>query len=232
MHPRLYMQSFQFAMFNPTSGIVTFETRLACGRRYGFHLTINQFLALNDVLILIERQRNAYGHFPLGQGIWMHYNFSDASLYKESKHFQRRVNFVFASFEEYKRYTHKRLLSFVRKEEREADRLAARSNGRGKDKDNTRGDKRPLSVVVQPRHRSPPSKRSCWEEREAVRRTTDDGDMSNFDEESTILPEWDDSIARWWCKSFPSVSSSSKSLSTPENVQLSLASSLDPMESE
>ena len=236
MHPRLYMQSFQFATFNPINGIVAFETRLACGRRYSFSLTINQFLALNDVLVLIESQRNAYGHYPLGQGLWMHYNFSDASLYKESKDFQRRIDFVFASFREYKKYAHKRLLSLVRKEEREAAAAAATTiasgNGRGKAKGNVRSDKRPLSIVLQRKHQSPSPKRSCGEQRQALSRASNDGDMSYNDEESTIFPEWNNPNTRRWCKSFPSFSSPSKSLSTPENVQLSLASSFDPMESE
>ena len=99
MQPRLYMQSFQYASYNHGSERVTFETRHVCGRRFYFPLTKNQFLALNDAILLIDKE-NAYGHYPLGQNTWMHYNAFDASLYREMNN--GRVHFIFASFDEYK----------------------------------------------------------------------------------------------------------------------------------
>ena len=75
MHPRLYMHSLQYATYVPEDRTVMFETRHASGRQCSFVLTRNQFLSFDNAIVLIERE-NAYGHYPLGQHIWFHYNTS------------------------------------------------------------------------------------------------------------------------------------------------------------
>ena len=230
MQPRLYMQSFQFASYNHASERVTFETRHACGRRFYFPLTKNQFLALNDAILLIDRE-NAYGHYPLGQNTWMHYNAFDASLYKEMNN--RRVHFIFASFDEYKSYTHRRLLSLVRvKDNATVARTKARAkrNGRGRSSGSSESvstnHKRPLSVAVQSSDRSPASKRTCREKREAVSRATDNADVSYNDEESAIFSEWHYSNTRRRRDSISPLSFAKESVTTVENdyCELSCAS--------
>ena len=223
MQPRLYMQSFQYATYNRVSGRMTFETRHACGRRFYFSLTKNQFLALNDAIILINEE-NAYGHYPLGQNTWMHYNASDASLYRDLNNDDNsRVHFIFASFDEYMNYTHRRLLSLVRLKDNKTVAAAiaarARRNGRGRRRNGTSvttSYKRPLSVAVQPSNRSPASKRPCREKREAVSRATDNADVSYTNEESAIFPEWHYSNTRRRSDSISSLSSAKESVAAAE----------------
>ena len=238
MYPRLYMQSFQYAMYNRTNQRITFETRYACGRRCEFTLSRNQFLALNDAIFLIDKE-NAYGHYPLGQRMWLHYNLFDASLYRETKN-DGRIYFIFASFAEYKRFTHRRLLSLVRlKEEKTVVTNARRSlhnernRGRGGRKSEVVSsiNKRPLSNAMSETNRSPAAKRTCREERDAASRTTDDADLSYNDEASAIFPEWHHSNTRRWGDSISSLSSLSKTFSTTDSVQLFQPSnSTDEME--
>ena len=237
MQPRLYMQSFQYASYNHDSERVTFETRHACGRRFYFPLTKNQFLALNDAILLIDKE-NAYGHYPLGQNTWMHYNAFDASLYREMDN--RRVHFIFASFDEYKTYTHRRLLSLVRVKDnatvaaasvaRTRTKARAKRNGRGRGEGGSSSEsvstryKRPLSVAVQSSDRSPASKRACREKREAVSRATDNADVSYNDEESAIFPEWHYSNTRRRRDSISSLSSTKENTAALDYRELSCAS--------
>lgn len=237
MHPRLYMQSFQYATYNAVHEKITFETRLAYGRRCYFSLSKNQFLALNDAIILIDEE-NAYGHYPLGQYTWMHYNAFDASLYRETKDAER-IHFIFASFEEYKKYTHKRLLSLVRLKTTTVP-TATRTrqklyNGRGRHKSEiiAANCKRPLSAVLQSANQSPPPKRSRRGERETASRATNDVIMSHDDEEGPIFSKWHYSNTRRRSDSISPLSSISKGLSTPEKLHFfSPSDTIDAMESE
>ena len=243
MHPRLYMQSLQYATYDRANEQVTFETRLACGRRHHFYLSKNQFLALNDAILLIDTE-NAYGHYPLGHGIWMHYNAFDASLYRDTKNCER-IYFIFASFSEYKRFTHRRLLSLVRSKEKKTDVPKARAtlqarrqyNERDRGRSGRKAEiistncKRPLSVAVQSVNRSPTAKRSCWEERNAASRTADNANLSCDDEDSSIFSQWNYSSTRRRSDSISSISSLSKSVSATESVQIfSPTDTFDEME--
>ena len=246
MQPRLYMQSFQYASYNRGSEQVTFETRHACGRRFYFPLTKNQFLALNDAILLIDSE-NAYGHYPLGQNTWMHYNAFDASLYREMNN--GRVHFIFASFDEYKSYTHRRLLSLVRVKNNETavaaasvartrtrTKARAKRNGRGRRRNSNSesvitNHKRPLSVAVQSSDRSPASKRTCREKREAVSRATDNADVSYNDEESAIFSEWHYSNTRRRRDSISPLSSTKESIRTLENDYRELSCASPPSDS-
>ena len=107
MHPRLYMQTVQFVTYKANLDIITFETRHASGRRCHFILTKNQFLALYDAIALTQKSKR-YGHYPLGENMWMHYNAYNVRLYKETSD-RGGIKFDFESFEEYKTHTHARL---------------------------------------------------------------------------------------------------------------------------
>lgn len=239
MHPRLYMQSFQFATYNTTSDKVTFETRHISGRRFHFVLTKNQLLALDDSILLIDRGE-AWGHFPLGNNAWFHYDNSAACLYKE--HENGRAYFHFSSFREYKTVTHHRLLSLIRlKEQTPVARRERRSHnarrhigtrGRGESENKSTCNKRALSSVLKPSDRPSTSKRNRGGEREAASRPSNDVVMSHDDEKSSIFSKWKSSSPRRRSDSISSLSSVSKSVLSPEEVQLESANTLDSMESE
>lgn len=241
MHPRLYMHSLQYATYVPEDRTVTFEIRHASGRQFSFVLTRNQFLSFDDAIVLIERE-NAYGHYPLGQHIWFHYNAFDASLYKETKH-NGRVDFIFASFAEYKTYTHRRLLSLIRlKDEvqpttsaiptRTKARAKRHSRRKSKDETNRPHHKRSLSITVQPADQPSAAKRCRRGEREAVSRSADDAHMSYDDEDGPVLSEWHYSNTRQRGDSISSISSVSKSANSSTRLQSCVSTADDVVDCE
>ena len=64
MHPRMYMQTVQFVTFDRYTKSFTFETRHISRRRYHFIITKSQFLALDDVIMLIDEGLK-HGYYPL-----------------------------------------------------------------------------------------------------------------------------------------------------------------------
>lgn len=230
MYPRLYMQSVQHVTCHPMTERITFETRLANGRRFHFLLNKNQFLNFNDAVTLINKD-NSSGHFPLGQNTWFHYNAFDASFYK-NKHGHGRINFVFTSFDEYKNFTHDRLLSLVRLNDTPT---VKRRDGRGGKRDEEAkptSHKRPLSGTVQLSDQSPTTKRARRKPRKTTSRAANDAIMSHDDEESPVLPERYHSNTRRWCDSVSSFSSTSKDLPSPTAVRLDSPYSSDTMDGE
>ena len=241
MHPRLYMHSMQYVLYNSDTAEVTFATRHASGRRYNFMLTKNQFLSLHDAITLIQRN-NSYGHFPLGQKIWLHYNTWDASLYKDPTG-KKRVYFTFASFDEYVTYTHRRLLSLVRLNEVVPAKSARRSRGEGRRQWQRRqregGDdfisannKRSLPIALRADDQSPTSKRFRGRKRKAASRSADDVVMSHDDEESAVFSEWHCSNSRRECDSISFMSYTSQDLPSPQPVQCNSPTSSDGVESQ
>ena len=252
MYPRLYMHSIQYTTYNCTEQKVTFETRYACGRRCYFHLSKNQFLSFNDAILLIDRL-NSYGHYPLGQRTWFHYNLTDASLYRNFKNGDR-VDFTFASFAEYKKYAHRRLLSLVRLKEDEAVTTTAtavvrtksrrkqhdgegRGRGRGRSEKELKivssCHKRSLPNTLREQDRSPASKRHCRKERETVSRSSDNADVSYNDEESPVFSEWHSSNNWRRCDRLSSLSSVSENLCSVGDEQFSSSSNfIDEMETQ
>ena len=230
MHPRLYMQSFQYATYNVAQQTIKFETRRACGRRFYFILTKNQFLGLDDAIVLIDKD-NSYGDFPLGKGAWFYYNGFNATLYRETEKFGR-VRFPFTSFEEYKSFTHPRLLSLIRLKDEEATRAQRRSVGRGRARGKSTNHKRPSSIVLRAENRSPPPKRARGGEGKTAPSSTDDVFVSHIDKESAVFSKWNCASSRRKCDSISSIPSSSKSISPPETVLLDSPDSSFSMETE
>ena len=230
MHPRLYMHSLQYATYNAAQETIKFETRRACGRRFHFILTKNQFLGLNDALLLIDKD-NAYGDFPLGQCAWFYYNGFKATLYRETENFSR-VHYPFIWFEEYKSFTHPRLLSLIRLKDGEAARVRRRSVWRGRAEDKPANHKRPSSIVLRAGNRSPAAKRARGREGKTTPRSTDDALLPHTSEESAIFPKWNCASSRRKCDSISSIPSSSKSLSSPDTVLLDSPGSSFSMETE
>ena len=228
-------------LFNSDTSEVIFATRHASGHRYKFILTKNQFLSLHDAVALIQRN-NSYGHFPLGQSIWFHYNTWDASLYKDPIG-KERVYFTFASFDEYLTYTHRRLLSLVRLNEVVPTKPARRRRRGGRQQMRRRqrkvGDdsissnnKRSLSIALRADDQSPASKRFRGRKRKATSRSADDVDMSHNGEESAVFSEWHCSNSRRECDSISSMSYTSQDLPSPQPVQFKSPTSSDGLESQ
>lgn len=235
MHPRLYMQSFQYVSYDCKNEQVIFTTRLVSGSRFHFILSRNQFLALDDVIVLIKRS-NSYGHFPLGHNMWMHYNAFDASIYKDGIN-DKRIYFIFTSFDEYIAFTHNRLLSLVRLNDRREVDARTRSRRRGKRASDkcevdSSSHKRPLSTAVQSSSKPTTSKSYYRSEREIASRTADNVIMSHDDEESSIFSKWHGSNSRRRHDSYSDSSYNSKSALSPEAVQLTFSDPNDSLVSE
>ena len=239
MQPRFYTHSVQYVTYHSQSSRVKFETRYVSGRHFNFILSKDQFFSMNDAIYLIERDQG-YGHFPLGQGVWLHYNCFDASLYKQTDMGNdKRLYFKFACFDEYRKFTHQRLLTLIRLNDNEAAAAAAASyrqrrkrRGGEEGEVNSTSHKRPLSIVLRSPNRSSASRRSGRGEREATSRTSDNANMSHNGEDGAIFSEWHCSNSRRRSDSIATLSPSSKDLLSPEDVQLNSGNSTISMESE
>jgi hypothetical protein len=212
MHPRLYMQSFQYVIYDSNRERIIFETRHVNGARSSFFLSKEQFFALDDAIAFIDEDNSfAYNNFPLGQNTWLYYDNDGANIYKNMENYNR-IYFDFVSFYTYKRYTHSRLLSLIRlNNDSLVDvELSKVGNARRKLKVKSTCNKRTFPNEVQRAHRNTASKRNCREIREASPRSTDDVNMSSHEEEGAVLSKWQRSSARWRCDSNSSSTSDSK----------------------
>lgn len=230
MYPRLYMHTLQHVSYHAKTKQVIFETRLVTGRRFHFVLTKDQFYSFNDAILLIDKLK-FHGHFPLGNNTWFNYNAFNVSLYKETND-QKRVEFIFVSYEEYKRVTHKRLLSLIRLKEKDVERKKNEERDGHKRKIDFTSYQRSLSIVQQSTDRSPSPKRPRGEEWEAASGPTDDAILSCGKEENTIFSEWKSSTPRRRNDSISSNSTLSKNLPSPSTVQLCDPDSDESMEIE
>lgn len=235
MYPRLYMHSVQFAHFDNCNGKIYFESRKASGRHFQFILTRNQFFNLNDAIYQIKKF-NYYGHFPLGNNTWLHYNGgSDTRLYRESFAEDCRVYFSFDSFMEYIKHTHPRLLSLVRLNQSAAAAAAATADrGERRRRLNARrrlpsssiscskstNHKRSLSTILEPSHQSSDSKRHRGRaEWATASRSTDNDVLSAAEEESAILSKWERSSDRRRSDSDSSQSSGAEDRHSPASLR-------------
>ena len=234
MYPRLYMHSVQFAHFDNCNGKIYFESRKASGRHFQFILTRNQFFNLNDAIYQIKKF-NYYGHFPLGNNTWLHYNGgSDTRLYRESFAEDCRVYFSFDSFMEYIKHTHPRLLSLVRLNQSAAAAAAAATADRGERRrrlnarrrlpsiscSKSTNHKRSLSTILESSHQSSDSKRHRGRaEWATASRSTDNDVLSAAEEESAILSKWERSSDRRRSDSDSSQSSGAEDRHSPASLR-------------
>ena len=213
MQPRLYMQTIQFATYKQHGESITFETRHVSGRRYHFVLTKNQFLALDYVIALIQCD-DTYGHYPLGQNMWLDYNPNCVRLYKQRSNGDR-LKFHFVCFEEYKRHVHSRLRSLLLLNRNEAGRRRRKYG-----ESSTASNQRPLSIAMQPTHQPSTTKRRCWGERKAALWATDNVNMSHDDKACSILSERNSTNSRRRSDSFSSKSSLCSDFSSIDSIRL------------
>ena len=223
MPPRMYMQTIQFVTYDFYSKSLTFETRHVSGRRYHFIITKSQFLALDDIIMLIEEGLR-YGYYPLDQNMWLSYKANNVSIYKETLECGR-IKFTFEHFEDYKRYTHSRLRSLLRLNRQVARRKRMHDGGAS-----VTNHQRSLSVAMQPSHQSSTSKRRCWNEREAAPRSTDNVKLPPDDKTRSILSERHGTTPRRRTDSIISSATMDTNLSSPATLRLD--SSDESLESE
>ena len=228
------MHSVQFAHFDNCNGKIYFESRKASGRHFQFILTRNQFFNLNDAIYQIKKF-NYYGHFPLGNNTWLHYNGgSDTRLYRESFAEDCRVYFSFDSFMEYIKHTHPRLLSLVRLNQSAAAAAAAATADRGERRrrlnarrrlpsiscSKSTNHKRSLSTILESSHQSSDSKRHRGRaEWATASRSTDNDVLSAAEEESAILSKWERSSDRRRSDSDSSQSSGAEDRHSPASLR-------------
>lgn len=227
MHPRLYMQTFQYAIFNSDSREVVFETRHVSGGHYYFNLAIDQFLALDEVINLIKVNSHHH-HYPLGQDMWLEYSGKESVLYKNIREGSGRINFIFENFEEYKSYTHKRLYSLV------YSTLSRRPTRRRRHyaRSSIKTHKRPLSSSIWSLHRSPTSERHSGWSRETPPRSSFHAELSREDETHSLLPKWDDTNSRRRSDSSSPSSPLYPDIPSPATVRLDSPSPTSSLESE
>ena len=218
MRPRLYMQNIQYATYNSNRHMITFETRYISGRRLHFNLTNNQFMALDEVITLIEKHQQ-YGHYPLGQHVWIHYTSNSVKLYHDEDK-ANRYCFFFETFEKYKAVTHSRLLSLVR--------LNRWSNGRGerachnsrRHGEKSSHHKRSLPSTVRFPSQSSAVEQHCRRTRSPLSRSSDNAYMSDAEETCSIFSQRNDSSSRRRLDSSSSTASDGENLHSPKTMQL------------
>ena len=224
MAPRLYMQDIQYAFYKSDTREVVFQTRHISGGHYYFVVSNEQFLSLDDAITLIENSSH-YGDIPLGGNVWFRYHENGATLYRDTAN-GSRSHFHFENFNDYKNYTHQRIYSLV---------TCLRSSAvtrRRRHGHFSKTHKRPLSNNLQSANRPCTSKRNCRLQWEVSSRSPVHDRLSNNEETSTFLPEWNDSAPWGEYKSPSSSSNLIPRLVSPSPIQLSDASSSSSMESE
>lgn len=212
MHPRLYLQPIQYAIFDSKHEKIYFENRLINGQRFTFILSKEQFYNFHDVIESIK-QHYEYGHYPVGDGIWLHYNATIARLYRRIDDIS--IHYDFAYFEDYISFTHNRLFSLVN---RLKHRRTTWSHNRAQHGTCPSTHKRPSSIALRVSNRLGKTKSTCGNRRKISSGTSNDAIMSHDDEESAILSEWHYSNPRRQCDSISSSSHSSKDLSSSVSI--------------
>ena len=169
---------------------ITFQTLYINGQDYYFHLSPQQFEAMDDAIIIINKHSHLR-HFPLGQNMWLHYNGNQKTqLYVV--HSTQRPFFKFEHFNHYKNNIHRKVMSLLRSVH--DNELRKRGRGRRRLQRQRRQRERSIdeahqctySNEVQSSHRH--TENGIKDRREqAVFGATDDVDMSTRGDASPIL---------------------------------------------
>ena len=207
--------------------LLNFETECPNGTVYYFQMTVEQFFSFHDVLTSIEHY-DRRTHFPLGKKMWCHYSSQRGMiLYYCQKNLPY---FKFENFQQYKYFTHQRLLSFLRRDDRPAvvskcsSANEQRKGGEGAGEVSIANRKRPLSVVLQssnqPTRSATPTKQRGEEGLQASPRSTDNAVVSPDKEKSAFLPKRHHPNPRWRNDSSAFSSVNHENLSSPEVIEL------------
>ena len=218
MRPRLYMQNIQYVTYNNSRHVAIFETRFISGRRLHFTLTHNQIMALDDIILLIEKHQQN-GHYPLGQQVWLHYTSNRVKLYHDEDK-TNHYSFIFEDFDKYKFFTHKRLLSLVRLNRQSNGRKARAAYNSRKYGEKFASHKRPLSSAMRFPPGSSAAEQSCRRTRSPLSRPANDAYMSDAEETSSIFSQRNNSNSRRRLDSSSSTTTDVENLCSPKAMQL------------
>ena len=212
------LHSVQRVRIDKLKKLLVFETECPNGTVYYFQMTTEQFLSFHDVLTCIDHY-DKRTHFPLGKKMWCHYSIQRGMILY---YCQNNVPyFKFENFHQYKYFTHRRLLSFLRHDGR---RTAAAADDRRGGEVSTANRKRPLSVVLQssdqPTTSTVSTKRGGEENFETSPRSTDNAVVSPDKEASAILPKRHYPNPRRGNDSSDLSSVNHENLSSPEVIEL------------
>lgn len=225
MSPRLYLQDIQYATYKADTQEIWFQMRHVTGGNYHFILSREQFLALDDALIIIDNSHR-YGDYPLGQHMWLRYHNDEVTLYRNTRH-SGRIHFHFERFEDYKSYVHKRLYSFIdSKSAREVTRR--RYHGRFPAKTH----KRSISDDVWSTNQPSTSKRHCRSQRKTSPRSSVHAHYTNEEKVCDILSEWNNSNSRRRSESSDSTTDNNAHLESPVSLRHDSFSNHSSMESQ
>lgn len=178
--------------------LITLSTQTINGHMHYFHLTRNQFFALDDAFALIDTN---CGHmdFPLGQNIWFRYHYHKPVIYDAMQYGQSY--FKFMNFQLYRRRVHRRVMSFLRSRRKptvtstrgvKRRRITSESDDNSYDEGECANRKRPLSVAVQPTIK-PSTLEGSAIRGSTVHGATDDALVSADGKTCVILPKRHDS---------------------------------------
>lgn len=210
------LHSVQRVRIDKLKKLLVFETECPNGTVYYFQMTTEQFFSFHDVLTCIDHY-DKRTHFPLGKKMWCHYSIQRGMILY---YCQNNVPyFKFENFHQYKYFTHRRLLSFLRRD----GRRTAADDRRGGEV-STANRKRPLSVVLQssdqPTTSTVSTKRGGEEDFETSPRSTDNAVVSPDKEASAILPKRHHPNPRRRNDSSDLSSVNHENLSSPEVIEL------------
>jgi len=222
------LHPIQRVCVNDLSTSITFSNEDVDGSTYYFTMTKEQFFAFTDAMYLIERG-NMQGCFPLGQNVFFKYHkgyrYYESKLYRiddnEKGNQRRHHTFVFHFFNYYKNVIHNDIVSFLRR--REHGSLRRREHGSRRRHQSTKSrvksttGKRPLSNAGESSRK--PQSVGNTREGETLYRSTNNVDMSDSRETSTILSKRCDSN-HGQSESRKADELISHHLSSPENIQL------------
>ena len=201
--------------------VLVFETECPNGSVYYFQMSRDQFFSFNDILPIIDLNDRPY-NFPLGKEMWCRYTSNHNMIFY---YCQKNVPyFKFENYYQYKNTTHRRLLSFLRHDGKQA--VGLRRSG-GEDGGFFPSNcKRPLSIAMQPSDQS--ARRSLpasdGEDVQASSRSPNNVVMSLDDKTSAILSERLNPNPRRENDSCSVLSSICENPSSPENIELGYSS--------
>ena len=182
------MHAVQYASANARKSYILFETRTPSGQSFFFELSRNQFIAFNDVIILIEEGGASNGDYPLGNGFWFHYKYyNEGVIYDAHASDKHPYYFKFTNLKQYLKGAHRQLLSFLSDEGEE-------NGGRSRRRKRylpSEARKRSLSNKAESAHKFGEYEEttSKWK---TPSRSTINADVSYEGEDGAVLSKWND----------------------------------------
>jgi len=213
------LHSVQRVRVDKLKKVLVFETEYPNGSVYYFQMTIEQFFSFHDTILIIDQYHKGT-HFPLGKNMWCHYSSHRGMILYYCR--EKVPYFKFQNFEQYKYFTHRRLLSFLRTDGKRT--VVHNKDGEERGRVPGANRKRPLSVALQPTDQPTTSATTIKQRGEKDLQTssgsTDNVVVSPDEETSAVLSKRHHPNPRRWNDSHDVLSPVRENLSSPENVEL------------